>query len=155
MKKISIVILIALNLNTFSQEKIADSTKVDGWQKSGKTSFLINQTAFSNWVSGGENSVAATGGIFLLYLISFVMSFFGSGISLLSPNNSSMLSIGLSFGIVIIAALNLVIDFDFIEEGSEKGAPKYMEWYGAFGLLVTLIWLYLELLRLLAKMKNR
>ena len=98
---------------------------------------------------------AATGGIFLLYLISFIMSFFGSGISLLSPNNSSILSIGLSFGIVIIAALNLVIDFDFIEEGSEKGAPKYMEWYGAFGLLVTLIWLYLELLRLLAKMKNR
>ncbi len=98
---------------------------------------------------------AATGGIFLLYLISFIMSFFGSGISLLSTNNSSMLSIGLSFGIVIIAALNLVIDFDFIEEGSEKGAPKYMEWYGAFGLLVTLIWLYLELLRLLAKMKNR
>ena len=83
------------------------------------------------------------------------MSFFGSGISLLSPNNSSLLSIVLSFGIVIIAALNLVIDFDFIEEGSEKGAPKYMEWYGAFGLLVTLIWLYLELLRLLAKMKNR
>ena len=66
-----------------------------------------------------------------------------------------MLSIDLSFGIVIIAALNLVIDFDFIEEGSENGAPKYMEWYGAFGLLVTLIWLYLELLRLLAKMKNR
>ena len=98
---------------------------------------------------------AATGGIFLLYFISFIMSFFGSGISLLSPNNSSFLSIGLSFGIVIIAALNLVIDFDFIEEGSEKGAPKYMEWYGAFGLLVTLIWLYLELLRLLAKMKNR
>ena len=98
---------------------------------------------------------AATGGIFCLYLISFIMSFFGSGISILSPNNSSMLSIGLSFGIVIIAALNLVIDFDFIEEGSEKGAPKYMEWYGAFGLLVTLIWLYLELLRLLAKMKNR
>ena len=60
MKKISIVILIALNLNTFSQEKIADSTKVNGWQKSCKTSFLINQTAFSNWVSGGENSVAGT-----------------------------------------------------------------------------------------------
>jgi len=98
---------------------------------------------------------AATSGIFLLYLVSFIMSFFGSGISLLSPNNSSMLSIGLSFGIVIIASLNLVIDFDFIEEGSEKGAPKYMEWYAAFGLLVTLIWLYLELLRLLAKMKNR
>lgn len=98
---------------------------------------------------------AATGGIFLLYFVSFIMSFFGSGISLLSPNNSSILSIGLSLGIVVIASLNLVIDFDFIEEGSEKGAPKYMEWYAAFGLLVTLIWLYLELLRLLAKMKNR
>ena len=98
---------------------------------------------------------AAMGGIFLLYMISIIMSFFGSGISLLSPDNSSMPSIGLSFVIVIIAALNLVVDFDFIEEGSEKGAPKYMEWYGAFGLLVTLIWLYLELLRLLAKLKNR
>tara|TARA_Y100000991_G_scaffold215704_1_gene207610 strand:- start:11564 stop:12316 length:753 start_codon:yes stop_codon:yes gene_type:complete len=98
---------------------------------------------------------AATSGIFLLYIISFIMSFFGSGISLLSPENTSMLSIGLSFGIVIIAALNLVIDFDFIEEASEKGAPKYMEWYAAFGLLVTLIWLYLEILRLLAKLRNR
>jgi len=57
-KKISILILLAINLNTFSQEKIADSTKVEGWQKSGQTSFLINQTAFSNWISGGENSVA-------------------------------------------------------------------------------------------------
>ena len=56
---------------------------------------------------------------------------------------------------VIIAALNLVLDFDFIEEGSEKGAPKYMEWYGAFGLMVTLIWLYLEILRLLAKLSSR
>jgi len=59
-KKISIIILLALNLNTFSQEKMTDSTKADGWQKSGKTSFLVNQTAFSNWVSGGENSVAGT-----------------------------------------------------------------------------------------------
>ncbi|MGB2253342.1 MAG: Bax inhibitor-1/YccA family membrane protein, partial [Flavobacteriaceae bacterium] len=57
--------------------------------------------------------------------------------------------------VVIIAALNLVLDFDFIEEGAEKGAPKYMEWYGAFGLLVTLIWLYLEILRLLAKLNSR
>ena len=61
----------------------------------------------------------------------------------------------LSIGVVVIAALNLVLDFDFIEEGSEKGAPKYMEWYGAFGLLVTLIWLYLEILRLLAKLSSR
>jgi uncharacterized YccA/Bax inhibitor family protein len=65
------------------------------------------------------------------------------------------MSILFSIGVVIIAALNLVLDFDFIEEGSEKGAPKYMEWYGAFGLLVTLIWLYLEILRLLAKLSSR
>ncbi len=66
-----------------------------------------------------------------------------------------MLSIGISFFIMIIASLNLVLDFDFIEEGVEMGAPKYMEWYGAFGLLVTLIWLYLEILRLLAKLQSR
>jgi uncharacterized YccA/Bax inhibitor family protein len=65
------------------------------------------------------------------------------------------MSIGFSVVVVIIAALNLVLDFDFIEEGAEKGAPKYMEWYGAFGLLVTLIWLYLEILRLLAKLNSR
>ena len=83
------------------------------------------------------------------------MSFFGSGMSILNINNASMLSIGFSLFVVIIASLNLVLDFDFIEEGAEKGAPKYMEWYGAFGLLVTLIWLYLEILRLLAKLYSR
>ena len=98
---------------------------------------------------------AATGGIFLLYVVDLIMSIFGSGISFLDVNNSSNFSIGVSLFIVVIASLNLVIDFDFIEEGSEKGAPKFMEWYGAFGLLVTLIWLYLEILRMLAKMKNR
>ena len=98
---------------------------------------------------------AATGGIFIMYLISFVMSFFGSGMSILNPNNASMLSIGFSLFVVVIASLNLVLDFDFIEEGAERGAPKYMEWYGAFGLLVTLIWLYLEILRLLAKLYSR
>ncbi len=98
---------------------------------------------------------AATGGIFIMYLISFVMSFFGSGMSILNPNNTSMLSIGISLFVVVIASLNLVLDFDFIEEGAERGAPKYMEWYGAFGLLVTLIWLYLEILRLLAKLYSR
>jgi len=66
-----------------------------------------------------------------------------------------MLSIGFSLFVVIIASLNLVLDFDFIEEGAEKGAPKYMEWYGAFGLLVTLIWLYIEILHLLAKLNSR
>jgi len=96
---------------------------------------------------------AATGGIAFLYLISFVMSFFGSGIGFI--HNNSTFGILFSFGVVIIAALNLVLDFDFIEEGAEKGAPKYMEWYATFGLLVTLIWLYLEILRLLAKLKSR
>ena len=98
---------------------------------------------------------AATGGIFIMYLISFIMSFFGSGMSIMNPNNASMLSIGISLFVVVIASLNLVLDFDFIEEGAERGAPKYMEWYGAFGLLVTLIWLYLEILRLLAKLYSR
>ena len=98
---------------------------------------------------------AATGGIAIMYLISFFMSFFGSGMSIMNPSNASMLSIGFSLFVVVIASLNLVLDFDFIEEGAERGAPKYMEWYGAFGLLVTLIWLYLEILRLLAKLQSR
>ena len=95
---------------------------------------------------------AATGGIAIVYLINFVMSFFGSGMGIMQIDNASPMSIGFSVIVVIIAALNLVLDFDFIEEGAEKGAPKYMEWYGAFGLLVTLVWLYLEILRLLAKL---
>ena len=98
---------------------------------------------------------AATGGIFLVYMANFIMSFFGASISVLDPTNSSLMSIGISLFIVVIASLNLVLDFDFIEEGAEKGAPKYMEWYGAFGLLVTLIWLYLEILKLLSKLRNR
>ena len=83
------------------------------------------------------------------------MSFFGSGIPLMNVNNASMMSIGFSVFVIIIAALSLVVDFDFIEEGAEKGAPKYMEWFGAFGLMVTLVWLYLEILKLLAKMNSR
>ena len=98
---------------------------------------------------------AATGGIAIVYLINFFMGFSGSSLGLMSINNASPISIGFSIVVVIIAALNLVLDFDFIEEGAEKGAPKYMEWYGAFGLLVTLIWLYLEILRLLAKLNSR
>ena len=98
---------------------------------------------------------AATGGIAIVYLINFVMSFFGSSMGIMQIDNASPMSIGFSLIVVIIAALNLVLDFDFIEEGAEKGAPKYMEWYGAFGLLVTLIWLYLEILRLLAKLNSR
>ena len=83
------------------------------------------------------------------------MSFFGSGIPLMDVNNASMMSIGFSVFVIIIAALSLVVDFDFIEEGAEKGAPKYMEWFGAFGLMVTLVWLYLEILKLLAKLNSR
>lgn len=98
---------------------------------------------------------AATGGIAIVYLINFVMGFFGSSMGVMQIDNASPMSIGFSAVVVIIAALNLVLDFDFIEEGAEKGAPKYMEWYGAFGLLVTLIWLYLEILRLLAKLNSR
>lgn len=99
---------------------------------------------------------AATAGIAIVYLISFLMSIFGGGgLPVMDPTNSSMLSIGFSLFVVVIASLNLVMDFDFIEEGAANGAPKYMEWYGAFGLLVTLIWLYLEILRLLAKLSSR
>ena len=99
---------------------------------------------------------AATAGIGVVYLISFLMSLFGGGgLPIMNPANSSMLSVGFSLFVVIIASLNLVMDFDFIEAGAAKGAPKYMEWYGAFGLLVTLIWLYLEIIRLLAKLNSR
>ena len=98
---------------------------------------------------------AATGGIAIIYFISFIMSFFGNGLSIMNIQNASMMSIGFSFFVVIIASLNLVLDFDFIEEASEAGVPKYMEWYATFGLLITLIWLYLEILRLLAKLQSR
>lgn len=97
--------------------------------------------------------VAATGGIAVLYLASFVMSLFGARIPFI--HESGLVGIGFSLFVVVIAALNLVLDFDFIEKGSEMGAPKYMEWYAAFGLLVTLVWLYLEILRLLAKLQSR
>lgn len=111
----------------------------------------------SGWIKPTENFklgiFAATGGIALVYLISMVMGFFGTSIPVI--NSNSNFGILFSLVVVVIAALNLVMDFDFIEEGAEKGAPKYMEWYGAFGLLVTLIWLYLELIRLLAKLNSR
>ena len=96
---------------------------------------------------------AATGAIGVLYLINFIMSFFGTGIGVIHSN--STMGIVFSIGVVVIAALNLVLDFDFIEEGAEIGAPKYMEWYATFGLLVTLIWLYIEILRLLSKLNSR
>ena len=96
---------------------------------------------------------AATAGIAILYLISFVLSFFGKSIPYI--HQSGWMGIGFSVFVVIIASLNLVLDFDFIENGAAAGAPKYMEWYAAFGLLVTLVWLYIEMLRLLSKVRSR
>ena len=96
---------------------------------------------------------SATFGIMILYLVSIIMSFFGPGIGFIHSNG--IFGIGFSLFVVSIAALNLVLDFDFIEQGSENSLPKFMEWYGAFSLMVTLIWLYLEILRLLAKLRSR
>ena len=97
--------------------------------------------------------VAATGGIALFYFLTFILGFFG--IHFTSIYGSGLIGVGFSIFVVIVAALNLVLDFDFIVRGAESGAPKYMEWYGAFALLVTLIWLYFEILRLLAKLNDR
>ena len=97
--------------------------------------------------------IAATGGICLVYVASILMGFFG--IQIPGIFGSGLVGIGFSLFVVVIAALNLVLDFDFIEQGAARGAPKYMEWYGAFGLLVTLVWLYIEILRLLSKLNRR
>jgi uncharacterized YccA/Bax inhibitor family protein len=98
--------------------------------------------------------IAATGGIALVYALNMMMSLFGhSQMSFLYA--ATPLGIGISLFVVIIASLNLIIDFDMIETGARMSAPKYMEWYGAFGLMVTLIWLYMEMLRLLSKVRRR
>lgn len=97
---------------------------------------------------------AATGAIFLVYMIGFVMSFFGSSIPMI--HGSGLVGIGFSVVVVGIASFNLLLDFDFIEKASAtRSAPKFMEWYAAFGLMVTLVWLYLEILRLLSKLNDR
>lgn len=96
--------------------------------------------------------IGATVGIGIFYLLSMLLRLFG--VTLPFMYDSSALSIGISIFIVGIAALNLILDFDMIEQGAERGAPKFMEWYGAFGLLVTLVWLYMEILRLLMKVAN-
>jgi uncharacterized YccA/Bax inhibitor family protein len=97
--------------------------------------------------------VAATGGIFVVYMVDLVLGIFGRHVPLL--NSSGPLGIGVSAVIVIIAALNLILDFDFVETGVHARAPKYMEWYGAFGIMVTLVWMYIEILRLLSKVRQR
>jgi uncharacterized YccA/Bax inhibitor family protein len=96
--------------------------------------------------------VAATGGVALLYLADILMGLFGHPVPFI--HEGGVAGIGFSAVVVVIAALNLVLDFDFIEEGVARGAPRYMEWYAAFGLLVTLVWLYLEILRLLGKSRR-
>ncbi len=97
--------------------------------------------------------VAATGAVALVYVVSIMLRLFGVDVPLI--HDAGPVGILFSLVVVVIAALNLVLDFDFIERGAEAGAPKHMEWYAAFGLLVTLIWLYLELLRLLSKLRER
>ncbi|MBS0211183.1 MAG: Bax inhibitor-1/YccA family protein [Planctomycetes bacterium] len=97
--------------------------------------------------------MAATGGIALFYLVAMVLGFFH--VQIPGVFDSGWVGIGFSLFVVVIAALNLVLDFDFIQTGVEQRAPRYMEWYGAFALMVTLVWLYMEILRLLAKLRSR
>jgi len=97
--------------------------------------------------------IAATGAVALIYFVSIIFSFFGVNFGFIY--GSGMMGIGFSLIVVGIAALNLILDFDVIEKGAAAGAPKFMEWYGAFALMVTLIWLYIEMLRLLSKMRSR
>ncbi|MDF1575100.1 MAG: Bax inhibitor-1/YccA family protein [Bacteroidales bacterium] len=95
----------------------------------------------------------ATGAVFFAYLISWILGMFGMPVGFM--HSSGTMGILINLVIIVIAALNLILDFDFIEKGSQMGAPKYMEWYGAFGLMVTLIWLYIEFLRLLSRFAGR
>jgi uncharacterized YccA/Bax inhibitor family protein len=93
-------------------------------------------------------------GIAIFYLIDIVLGFFGVRIPFMQWGDHSLIGIGINLFVVVIAALSLVLNFDQIETGEKMGAPKYMEWYGAFGLLVTLVWLYLEILQLLSRFSN-
>jgi len=97
--------------------------------------------------------LAATGGIALVYFTSIILSFFSVSVPFI--HGAGAFGIGFSVFVCVIAALNFVIDFDFIERGASSGAPKYLEWYGAFALMVTLVWLYIEFLRLLSKLRQR
>ncbi|TAK12777.1 MAG: Bax inhibitor-1/YccA family protein [Anaerolineae bacterium] len=97
--------------------------------------------------------IMGTGAVMLLYLGSWILGFFGVNIGFL--HDSSIFGIVFNLFVIVLAALNLLLDFDFIERGAQSGAPKYMEWYSAFGLMVTLIWLYLEILRLLSRSRRR
>lgn len=110
----------------------------------------------SGIISPSENFklgvISATVGIFVVYIIDFVLRFFGMNVPYI--HESGQIGIIISCFIVVVAALNLVLDFDYIERGATRSLPKYMEWYAAFGLLITLVWLYIEILRLLAKLRD-
>ncbi len=97
----------------------------------------------------------ATAGIAIFYLLNMVLGLFGVDIKFMNFGDGSLLGIGISLVVVAVAALNLLLDFDMIERGAAGGAPKFMEWFGAFGLMVTLVWLYLEILRLLSRFASR
>ena len=97
--------------------------------------------------------VAATGGIAIVFFVSFVLGFFGIEVGLL--HGSSLMAIGFTLVVIVVAAMNLLLDFDFIEQGAKAGLPKHMEWYAAFGLMVSLIWLYIEILKLLSQLRGR
>lgn len=99
--------------------------------------------------------ITATFAVMIFYVINLVLSLFHINIPMMSISDGSLLSIGVSVAITVLAAFNLIIDFDFIEQGTRNFFPKEFEWYGAFGLMVTLVWLYMEILRLLAKFSNR
>jgi uncharacterized YccA/Bax inhibitor family protein len=125
------------------------------------TLFALLATYRSGLIKATENFklgvAAATGAIFVVYVAQFVLNLVGVQVGFLHEAifGNGVLGIAVSLVVIVVAALNLVLDFDFIEQGEAARAPKYMEWYGAFGLLVTLIWLYLEILRLLSKLRSR
>jgi uncharacterized YccA/Bax inhibitor family protein len=121
------------------------------------TLFVLLIAYRSGWIQVTQKFrlgvIAATGGIFVFYMLEMILGFFG--VQFMSVNGNGVIGIGFSLIVVAIAALNLVLDFDFIEQGVQYGAPRYMEWYGAFGIMVTLVWLYLEILNQLSKMRSR
>lgn len=121
------------------------------------TFFLMLVAYRSGWIKVTQKFrtiiIIATAAIGLMYFISMMISLFGGNTSFIT--GSSLLSIGISIFVVVIAALNILLDLDFIDRASAQGAPKYMEWFGAFGLMVTLVWLYIEFLKLLAKLNSR
>lgn len=120
------------------------------------TMFCLLLVYWSGLIEATENFklavVSATGAICLLYIVNLALMLFGKQIVFI--HDTGIWGIAFSSFVVVIAALNLIMDFDFISKGVENNAPKYMEWYSAFGLLVTLIWLYLEILRLLSKLRR-